>query len=126
MITGINLVAVPVDDIEQALHFFCDLLGMEKRTDIEDGNKRYVEVAPPGSPVALSPYTHYNRGPGKATVGEYSRVVLRVADVRQAHRQLSAQGVHFDAEPFDVPHGTFATIRDPWGNLYGITDGGST
>jgi catechol 2,3-dioxygenase-like lactoylglutathione lyase family enzyme len=31
MITGISIVAVPVDDIDEALHFYCDLLGMEKR-----------------------------------------------------------------------------------------------
>ena len=34
MITGISIVAVPVDDIEEALRFYCELLGMEKRKDL--------------------------------------------------------------------------------------------
>jgi catechol 2,3-dioxygenase-like lactoylglutathione lyase family enzyme len=123
MITGISIVAVPVDDIDEALRFFCDVLGMEKRKDLSgDDGERYVEVAPPGSPVALSPYTSYDRPPGKATIGEYSRLVLRADDVRAAHRELSAKGVRFAREPFDLPRGTFATLLDPWGNVFGLTD----
>lgn len=123
VVTGISIVAVPVDDIDEALRFFCDILGMEKRKDLTGGEgERYVEVAPPGSPVALSPYTGYDREPGKATIGEYSRMVLRVDDVRRAHRELTAQGVRFEAEPFDLERGTFAAIRDPWGNVFGLTD----
>ena len=126
MVTGISIVAVPVDDIDEALRFFCDALGMEKRKDLIGSGRyegqRYVEVAPPGSAVALSPYTDYDGGPGKATIGEYSRIVLRVDDVRRAHRELIAKGVRFETEPFDLPHGTFAAIRDPWGNVFGLTD----
>lgn len=126
MVTGISIVAVPVNDIDEALHFFCDILGMEKRKDLTGGDRyegeRYVEVAPPGSGVALSPYTGYDREPGKATIGEYSRIVLRVDDVRRGHRDLTAQGVRFETEPFDLPSGTFAAIRHPWGNVFGLTD----
>jgi len=124
MITGISIVAVPVDDIDEALHFYCEVLGMEKRKDLSgSADDRYVEVAPPGSSVALSPYTHYDQEPGRATIGEYSRVVLRVADVRRAHEVLTAQGVRFEREPFDLPRGTFAALRDPWENLFVLTDG---
>jgi predicted enzyme related to lactoylglutathione lyase len=63
-----------------------------------------------------------DREPGKATIGEYSRVVLPVPDVRRAHSELSARGVHFETEPFDLPNGTFAAIRDPWSNVFGLTD----
>src|SRR5919198_3869859 len=126
MVTGISIVAVPVDDIDEALHFFCDVLGMEKRKDLAGADdyagERYVEVAPPGSPVALSPYTQYDRRPGKATIGEYSRMVLRVADVRAAHRELSAKGVRFESEPFELARGTFAVLLDPWDNVFGLTD----
>jgi catechol 2,3-dioxygenase-like lactoylglutathione lyase family enzyme len=62
------------------------------------------------------------RRAGKATIGEYSRIVLRVDDVRRAHRELVAKGVRFETEPFDLPDGTFAAIRDPWGNVFGLAD----
>ena len=121
-VEGISIVAVPVDDIDEALNFFCGALGMEKRTDLSGSEGRYIEVAPPGSPVALSPYTGYDQEPGKATIGEYSRVVLRVADVRAAHEELAAQGVRFEREPFDLPGGTYAALRDPWDNLFVLAD----
>jgi catechol 2,3-dioxygenase-like lactoylglutathione lyase family enzyme len=69
MVTDISIVAVPVDNIDEALRFFSDVLGMEKRNDLTGSDRyegeRYVEVAPPASTVALSPYTGYNREPGK-------------------------------------------------------------
>ncbi len=62
-VTGISIVAVPVDDIDQALDFFCGVLGMEKHKDLSGSEGRYVEVAPPGSPVALSPTRVMTRRP---------------------------------------------------------------
>jgi catechol 2,3-dioxygenase-like lactoylglutathione lyase family enzyme len=121
-IIGISVVAVPVEDIDEALEFFCGVLGMEKRKDLSGSEARYIEVAPPGSPVALSPYTGYDQEPGKATIGEYSRVVLRVDDVRAAHQELSAQGVRFEREPFDLAEGAYAALRDPWGNLFVLAE----
>src|SRR4051812_10103875 len=117
--TGISIVAVPVDDLDEALRFYCDVLGMEKRKDLPTGEgTRYLEVAPSGSPTALSPYTYYDSPPAKATIGEYSRVVLRVDDVVAAYDQLSRQGVKFDGEPFEAEARTFAALRDPWDNLF--------
>lgn len=124
MITGISFVAVPVDDLDEAVRFYCDTLGMEKRLDAPDASgNRFVEVAPAGSPVALAPYTYYDQPP-TATIGEYSRVVLRTDDVRRTYDELRARGVRFDSEPFETGEGTFAAMRDPWGNLF-VLGGGS-
>lgn len=118
MITGISFVSVPVDDIDEALRFYCDVLGMEKRVDTPTGEgNRFVEVAPSQSAVGLAPYTYYGQEP-RATIGEYSRVVLRVDDVRRAYEELTAKGVRFDREPFESTGGTFAAMRDPWGNFF--------
>ena len=55
MITGISIVSVPVDDTDQAIDFYCRVLGMEKRKDIPMGDDtRYVEVAPP-APRVIGP-----------------------------------------------------------------------
>ena len=44
MITGISIVAVPVDDIDEALRFYCQVLGMEKRKDLSGSEgDRYIE-----------------------------------------------------------------------------------
>ena len=44
MIIGINIVAVPVDDIDQALHFYCDVLGMEKRSRAQEAEACLLQV----------------------------------------------------------------------------------
>jgi hypothetical protein len=41
-----------------------------------------------------------------------------VDDVRATHRELSGKGVRFDGEPFEASVGVFATMRDPWGNIF--------
>jgi catechol 2,3-dioxygenase-like lactoylglutathione lyase family enzyme len=118
MFTGISIVAVPVDDLDEALHFYCDILGMEKRKDLPTAEgTRYLEVAPAGSPTALSPYTYYDRSP-EASIGEYSRVVLRVDDVRATYQELSEKGVRFDRAPFEATGGVFALMSDPWDNSF--------
>ncbi|MFJ1457372.1 VOC family protein [Nocardia sp. N2S4-5] len=123
MITGISIVSVPVDDTDDAIEFYCGVLGMEKRKDLPmGGDTRYVEVAPPGSLTALSPYTYYTGGPAQATIGEYSRMVLRVDDVHRAYTELGAKGVKFVGEPFSAPGGIFVKFVDPWNNLYLLTD----
>jgi predicted enzyme related to lactoylglutathione lyase len=49
-------------------------------------------------------------------------VVLRLDDVRQTHRDMTANGVVLETEPFDLHGGAFAAIRDPWKNLFVLTD----
>jgi catechol 2,3-dioxygenase-like lactoylglutathione lyase family enzyme len=124
MFIGIRTVSIPVDNLDEALHFYCEVLGMEKRKDVpihdREGN-RHVEVAPPGSPTALSPYTFYDRPP-KVRIGEYARVVLKVEDVRATYAELNAKGVRFEGEPFEAAGGVYAAMRDPWDNYFIIAD----
>lgn len=95
---------------------------MEKRVDAPtaEGN-RFVEVAPPQSPVGLSPYTYYDQEP-RATIGEFSRIVLRVEDVQRTYEELTAKGVRFDGEPFQSTGGIFAAMRDPRGNFFVLSE----
>src|SRR5688572_4970776 len=48
VITGIDAVTVYVSDQDQALKFFVEQLGFEKRADLEFAGTRRVEVSPPG------------------------------------------------------------------------------
>jgi catechol 2,3-dioxygenase-like lactoylglutathione lyase family enzyme len=123
VITGIRIVGVPVGDSDEAIRFFCDVLGMEKLKDAPMGDgHRYVEVAPPGSATVLAPYTWYERPDVAAPLGGYSRVVLMVDDVHKAYKELTARGVEFTGEPFSDQGGTFTGIKDPWGNVFVLAD----
>jgi catechol 2,3-dioxygenase-like lactoylglutathione lyase family enzyme len=54
-VTDVGTVFVPVADQDRALAFYVGRLGFEKRSDFAyGGGNRWVEVAPPGSQVAIA------------------------------------------------------------------------
>jgi catechol 2,3-dioxygenase-like lactoylglutathione lyase family enzyme len=94
-ITQVGRVIITVADQDQAIAFYTDKLGFEKRADVPyAGDQRWVEVAPPGSAatIALVP----PMGEGKP--GNMTGIALDSDDVEAAHKELQARGVDVDAE----------------------------
>ena len=50
----LELVPVPVSDVERAIEFYVGTLGFEKRRDLPFGDARWIEVAPPGSATTIA------------------------------------------------------------------------
>src|SRR4051794_21793729 len=72
-ISQIGVVMLPVSDTDQAIEFYTEKLGFEKRSDVPFGDgERWVEVCPPGSAtvVALVP------GRGEVAPGTSSRIAF--------------------------------------------------
>jgi catechol 2,3-dioxygenase-like lactoylglutathione lyase family enzyme len=117
-ITQVGTVMVPVSDQDQAIAFFVEKLGFEKRADTPFGHgERWVEVAPPGAATTLALVLPRE---GEA-VGIETRIGFRTADVDADYTSLSAGGVDVDAvmrmgDP--VPPMLF--FRDPDGNRFMI------
>jgi methylmalonyl-CoA/ethylmalonyl-CoA epimerase len=112
----IGQIAVPVSDIERAIAFYRDTLGM-----------RFLFQAPPGlgffdcAGVRLM-----LDGPAKAQAEHYSSVIYyKVSDLQVAFETLSARGVRFEAKPHLIAKLTdhelwMAFFRDPDGNLLAL------
>jgi methylmalonyl-CoA/ethylmalonyl-CoA epimerase len=112
----IGQIAVPVSDIDRAVRFYRDLLGM-----------RLLFQAPPGlgffdcAGVRLM-----LDAPAKAGAENYSSVIyFKVADLHAAFETLSARGVLFDAKPHLIAklpdHELWmAFFRDPDANLLAL------
>jgi methylmalonyl-CoA/ethylmalonyl-CoA epimerase len=111
----IGQIAVPVRDVERAIAFYRDVLGM-----------RFLFQAPPGlgffdcAGVRLM-----LDAPAAARAGNGSVVYYRVADLHAAFATLSARGVAFEREPHLVArlpdHELWmAFFRDPDGNLLAL------
>jgi len=112
----IGQIAVPVSDIERAVAFYRDTLGM-----------RFLFQAPPGlgffdcAGVRLM-----LDAPAKAQAANYSSVIYyRVTDLETAFEALSARGVVFEAKPHLIAklpdHELWmAFFRDPDGNLLAL------
>jgi methylmalonyl-CoA/ethylmalonyl-CoA epimerase len=115
-LTQIGQIAIPVSDVERAIAFYRDILGM-----------RFLFKAPPGlgffdcGGVRL-----LLDAPAKAQANNYSSVIYyKVPDIQSAFETLSARGVVFDAKPHLIAklpdHELWmAFFRDPDGNLLAL------
>jgi catechol 2,3-dioxygenase-like lactoylglutathione lyase family enzyme len=111
-------VIIPVADVDRAIEFYTEKLGLEKRVDIPFGGKyRWVEVGPSGAEttIALAPPPP----DGSTQVGKRETgISLYSEDVDGYHAQLKADGVDVDAEVSRMgdPVPPMFWLRDPEGN----------
>ncbi len=111
----IELIHVPVSDVDRAIEFYVDTVGFNLDHDqrVSD-DLRFVQLTPPGSACSIA----IGEGLG-ATLAPGSLDVIQVVidDADAALEQLRAKGV--DAEGVDEQAwGRFVTFRDPDGNRW--------
>jgi catechol 2,3-dioxygenase-like lactoylglutathione lyase family enzyme len=90
-ITGVYTIGVPVTDQDRALRFYVDTLGLEKRQDValQQFGGRWIEVAPPGSPVSIALVPEHEGVPSGVETG----IRLTTPDADAVHADLRARGV---------------------------------
>ena len=131
MIGYVHSATVLVRDQDQAVDFYVNTLGFEKRRDDSFGEgSRWIEVAPPGSQSAIAllrPEDVGHEGGGQAaqTVGGSTGISLIAGDIEATYREFSGKGVQFTGPPQPMPWGALATwFTDRDGNSYFLTDQG--
>jgi catechol 2,3-dioxygenase-like lactoylglutathione lyase family enzyme len=107
---------VPVADVDGAIEFYTQKLGLEKRIDVPFGGAyRWVEVAPEGgeTTIALAPPPE-----GKPAGNRETGISLYTKDIDGYHDQLKADGVDVDLEVSRMggPVPPLFWLRDPEGN----------
>ncbi|HYK28603.1 MAG TPA: glyoxalase superfamily protein [Streptosporangiaceae bacterium] len=112
----IELVAIPVTDVDRAKAFYADQVGFNADHDYQvNENLRFVQLTPPGSACSIVMGTGITEMPP----GSQRGVQVVVADVDAARKQLVANGV--DASDIDVqPWGSFVYFADPDGNTWAL------
>jgi len=125
----IELVIVPVSDVDRAKAFYGDQLGFHLDGDWtpRDG-VRVVQLTPPGSACSIS----FGTGIAETAPGSLKGVQLCVADIEAAHADLSSRGVpissvqHHDGTGFVEGKGgdwnSFIFFDDPDGNSWAIQE----
>jgi lactoylglutathione lyase len=90
-IHGIHTIGVPVTDQDRALRFYVDVLGFEKRMDAEipQLGSRWIEVAPPGTPVSVALVQARDGLPA----GGESGIRFTTGDAAATHAAFRAAGV---------------------------------
>jgi len=113
----IELIFVPVSDIDRALDFYAGL-GWNVDFDQSPSDEiRFVQMTPPASACSIA----FGRGLSDAEPGSLRGVQLVIRDAAAALELLRSRGV--DAEgPQELPWGTFVTFRDPDGNEFTLQE----
>jgi catechol 2,3-dioxygenase-like lactoylglutathione lyase family enzyme len=114
----LELVAVPVSDVDRAKAFYVDKVGFAADHDhrVSD-DLRFVQLTPPGSACSIALGT----GVVDTPPGSVQGLQLVVADVEQAHRELAGRGVEV-SEVQRLPWGGFVFFSDPDGNGWAVQE----
>lgn len=124
----VQQVALIVEDYDEAIRFFVDLLGFELIEDspslTNDGRrKRWVVVRPPGASTALllarADGEQQVRVVGEQFAGRVG-LFLRVDDFQTSYDRMCAAGVEFVTEPRYEPYGRVAVFLDVAGNRWDL------
>ena len=112
----LELVVVPVSDVDQAKAFYTEPLGFHADHDHTVSDKiRFVQLTPPGSGCSIA----LGKGLTDAAPGSLKGVQLVVDDIEVAHNQLRDRGVTV-SDVQDFPWGRFVFFRDPDGNAWSV------
>lgn len=124
MIENLRLTTRFVKDQEEALRFYTEKLGLEKRTDqtFMDGEHRWLTVSAPGDQIVeivLEP-TDWADGEEadrrKEMIGHQHALAFSVDDCHDTYETLRDRGVEFVSEPEERPYGIEAVANDLYGN----------
>jgi catechol 2,3-dioxygenase-like lactoylglutathione lyase family enzyme len=112
----LELVPMPVTDVDRAKAFYVDELGFKEDVDVRPTEgMRVVQLTPPGSACSIVIGTGMPQI-SDMTPGSVHGLHLVVADIGQARAELAARGVEI-SDVQDVGSGVkYAWFRDPDGN----------
>ena|SRR2546421_3341372 len=112
----LELVQVPVSDIDRAKAFYTEKAGFLAEHDHQVTDElRFVQLTPPGSACSIA----LTSGAHGMSPGSLDGLQLVVDDIDAARSELLAQGVVV-GEVQDYPWGRFVFFADPDGNRWSV------
>jgi catechol 2,3-dioxygenase-like lactoylglutathione lyase family enzyme len=114
----LELVMIPVSDVDRAKAFYTDQVGFNADHDHQvNPDLRFVQLTPPGSGCSIAIGTGIVDTPPGSVAG----LQMVVADIEAAHAQLAERGVPVsDVERLDW--GSFVFFSDPDGNRWAVQE----
>ncbi len=112
----LELVIVPVSDVDRAKAFYTEQAGFNADHDhVVNDDLRFVQLTPPGSACSIS----IGKGVTEAEPGSIAGLQLVVQDIEAARDELVGRGVEV-SEIQDFPWGSFVFFTDPDGNAWNV------
>jgi predicted enzyme related to lactoylglutathione lyase len=112
----LELVAIPVTDVDRAKAFYTEQVGFNADHDHAVSDEiRFVQLTPPGSACSIA----LGKGVTDAPPGSVQGMQMVVSDIEAAHAELAGRGVEVsDVQVF--PWGSFVFFSDPDGNRWAV------
>jgi predicted enzyme related to lactoylglutathione lyase len=112
----LELVQVPVSDVDRAKSFYVDQVGFNDDHDHRVSDEiRFVQLTPPGSACSIALTT----GAHEMEPGTIEGLQVVVDDADAAHAELAERGVEV-SEVQEFPWGRFVFFKDPDGNGWSV------
>jgi predicted enzyme related to lactoylglutathione lyase len=112
----LELIAVPVSDVDRAKSFYVDRAGWDADHDHKVSDEmRFVQITPPGSACSIA----FGKGISESEPGSLQGLQVVVDDIEAAHADLSGRGVDV-SDVQDFPWGRFVFFNDPDGNGWAV------
>ncbi|KPI22754.1 Glyoxalase-like domain containing protein [Actinobacteria bacterium OV450] len=111
----LELVAVPVTDVDRAKAFY-ERIGFHADHDVTVSEDiRFVQLTPPGSACSIA----LGRGLTRMAPGSLDNMQVVVTDIEEAYEDLRGRGIEV-TEIQDMPWGSFVYFSDPDGNGWAV------
>ena len=112
----LELVQVPVSDVDRAKAFYTEMAGFHEDVDIRVSDEiRFVQLTPPGSATSIA----LGVGLTEMEPGSVKGIQLVVDDIEEARADLAERGVEVsEVQVFDW--GSFVFFNDPDGNGWSV------
>jgi predicted enzyme related to lactoylglutathione lyase len=112
----LELIGLPVTDIDRAKAFYSEQVGFTVDHDHKISDDiRFVQITPPGSACSIA----FGKGVSQMEPGSLQGLQVVVADVEKARAHLVENGVEA-SEVQDFPWGRFVFFSDPDGNGWAL------
>ncbi|HYZ91722.1 MAG TPA: glyoxalase superfamily protein [Actinomycetota bacterium] len=112
----LELIGVPVSDVDRAIEFYRDKVGFNLDHDhrVSD-DLRFVQLTPAGSACSIA----FGEGVTSTVPGSVQGLQVVVSDIEAARTELVERGVEV-GEIQDFPWGSFVFFTDPDGNGWAV------
>ena len=112
----LELVILPVSDVDRAKVFYVDQVGFSADHDqVVSDEIRFVQLTPPGSACSIA----FGKGLVEGEPGSVKGLQIVVDDAQAAHDHLAAAGVEV-SDVQHLPWGDFVGFSDPDGNSWSV------
>lgn len=113
----LELVAVPVSDVDRAKAFYEQVGFAADHDHTVSEELRFVQLTPPGSACSIT----IGQGITKAAPGSFAGANLVIEDADAAHAELTSRGIEV-SEVQEMPWGRFVFFEDPDGNRWSLQE----